>query len=330
MNIIKHLTALGSGLLVFSSSLLAQTTVSTDPVGYVTIDIEGGGTNIISNAGLLQPISSVGVGAVANEVVLNVSNVNYMENEFANTHYVQFTESGDWSAIESNTVNSISLETPVANGTDLAFVVRPLNTLDSLFGSDNSAGFTGGSSFGVSDKIFIWDSVEQAFVGFYYYNNTTNRWQDISNNPQSAIVYPDESMVVLAINDFKLTFSGSVQTDSTSGLIAGSGKTSVVPNPYSVDLKISQSKFDSVLNGGSSFGLADNIFVWDSNSQGFTNFYYYNNVANEWQNISNRSVTDSDVIPAGGVAVVIKRSPGDVNWNMDQPFQPTEQSINVN
>ena len=322
MNIIKHLTALGSGLLIFSSSLLAQTTtISTDPVGYVTVDIKGGGTNIISNAGLLQPISSVGVGAVTNEVVLNVSNVNYMENEFANTHYVQFTESGDWSAIESNTVNSISLETPVANGTDLAFVVRPLNTLDSLFGSDNSAGFTGGSSFVSSDKILIWGVDEQVFTGFFYYNNISGEWQNASNESGTFILYPDESIVVVAENDLKIVLSGSVQTNSASLFLGGGGRTSVVPNPYSVNLNIYQSGLESYLSGGSSFVSADKIFIWDPNVQAFSRFYYYNNVLDEWQNASNQKVTSDDFIPAGGAAIIVKgEDSNDTKWIANQPF----------
>ncbi|CAA6676628.1 MULTISPECIES: hypothetical protein [unclassified Lentimonas] len=311
--------ALLSGVALLASSAFAQS-VATDPVGYVTVPVKGGGTSIISNGGLLQPISTQGVGSVSGGVVLTVSGASYVVDEFAGSHYVQVASTGEWAAVASNSADTITLEASIADGTDLSFTLRPLNTLDSLFGADNSAGFTGGADFGASDKVFVWGLASQNFVGFYYYNSVDGEWQDVSNNPATVIIYPDEALIVVAQSDFDLTFTGSVQTGAVSAPVAGGGKTSILPNPYSVDLKISESGYESVLNGAGDFGSADKLFVWSSDAQNFSKFYYYNTDDSEWQNVSNATVTDDDVIPVGGVAVVVKASAGDDVWSMAQPF----------
>lgn len=323
MNTSKKMIALLSGAaLLASSSLFAGNvapSVSTDPVGYVTVPIKVG-TNVISNSGLLQSKAASGSGDVTGGNTLTVSGASFEVDGFAATHYVQFVESGKWSPISSNDGNTLSLEYPVADGSDLEFVVRPLNTLSSLFGANNGVGFTGGSSFGSSDKLFIWGANEQAFASAFYYNTTDSEWQDASNQPVLAIIYPDESLLVVAKNEFDLIFTGSVQDDATSGTLVGGNNTSIVPNPFSADIKITETGLENVLQGAANFGSADKVFVWGVDVQTFASYYYYNTTDSEWQTASNVTVTGFDVIPVGGAAIIVKKSEGDVEWTMTAPY----------
>ena len=317
----KLLSLVAAASLAASASFAQTTTVTSDTVGYVSIDIKGGSsTSLVSNAGLIQPSEASGNGTVSSGTTLTSTGASWTADAFAGTHYI-ILDSGEWSAITSNTSDTLTLDSALSDGADQGFSIHKLNTLDILFGATNSAGFTGGSNLGVSDIIAPWESSIQNFSGFYYYNTDRSRWEDASNNSAgSTIVYPDESLVVIAQSDAKIVISGTVQTGNTSGEVAGGGGTSIVPNPYPVDLKISESGYESVLQGGSNFGVADWALIWDRDTQNFSKFFYYNTNANEWQDASNNPATDTDVIPAGGAVVFVKNSAGIGEWSLAQTY----------
>lgn len=320
--------ALLTGAALFSLSTL--TAVETDPVGYITINLLGAATpkvNLINAGGLLQPASSTTAVTVSAGTTVTASGNIWEVDDFAGSHYVQISSTGEWAAILSNTESTLTLDpsTPLVDGADLAAIIRPLNTLDSLFGSNNSAGFTGGSNLGVSDFMSIWDQENQNLPEAYYYNNVANEWRKASTNTaagSTTIIYPDETLVVFAKSDKPVVISGSVQAGATSGLLVGNSDTAMIPNPYPVDLKISAAGFESFLTGGSSFGPADKVFIWSPAISGFSEGYYFNNSTGpgEWRKASNnQAVSDSDVIPVGSSAVVI-RSGSDSSWAVLQTY----------
>ena len=154
----KTISLLASAAIFTLTSLSA---VETDPVGYVSVDIVGGGgTSIISSAGLVQAASYNGVGDVTSGNIVTVSGAGWTVDEFAGDHYVQFTN-GEWASVISNTATALTLEASVSNGTGLSLSIRSLNTFDSLFGTDNSVGFTGGTSLAQADIVAIFDQATQ-------------------------------------------------------------------------------------------------------------------------------------------------------------------------
>ncbi len=316
---LKTISLLASAALF---TLNSSSAVETDPVGYVSVDIVGGGgTSIISSAGLVQPAAYSNVGDITSGNVLTVSSASWAVDEFAGDHYVQFSN-GEWSAVTSNTATILSLESTVSNATGISFSIRPLNTFDSLFGSDNSVGFTGGTSLAQADIVAIFDQATQNFAGLYYYNTSRTRWENSGNVASGGtILYPDEALVVIGKSAKTITFSGTVQLGTTSGSLAGVGQSSLLPNPYSVDVKISEAGFESIIVGGSNFGSSDKLFVWDSAAQQFNKLYYYDTDDSQWKTSSNVVVGDTDIIQVGG-AVLIVRSNASVTekWVLDQPF----------
>ena len=317
-NIFKLFTSLFSISLCSSAAFAG---VYTDPVGVVVVPIKGAGaTTIISNAGLLQARAYKGTGDVVSGDSLVISTQNWDVDAYAGTHYVQL-ENGEWSAILSNTADTLTLETSLQDAVGVMFKIHPLQTLDLIFGNQNDAGFTGGGNLGVSDIVALWDQGLQDFSGFYYYNTARVQWEDAFNNyAGNTVVYPDEAMVVIGQNDKNLLLKGEVQLGGTSGFIVGDADTSLVPNPYPVDLKISQVGLEGAIQGGSTEGDADWILIWDADSQTFSK-YYYDTDDSLWKNAADDStVTDLDVIASGTAAVIIKNSTGNTNWEMTQPF----------
>lgn len=314
----KFLPLLALGFSLSLGNLSAS--VTTDPVGYVTVTIEGGGkTSIISNAGLLKSASYKGAGSVSSGV-LSVSGASFTVDEFASSHYVQFSN-GSWSAISDNTATAITLDNPIADSADIGFTIRPLNTLDGLFGSNNSAGFTGGTNLAQADVIAIFDQATQNFAGLYYYNSSRTRWESSANAfSGGVIIYPDEALLVIGKSQKNIVFSGEVQEGITSGSLAGVGQSSLLPNPYPVDLLISESGFEDFLTGGANFAASDKVFIWDSANQLLSKFYYFDTDDSLWKTASNQVVTSSDVIPVGSAALIVKAQSGSATWSVEQSY----------
>jgi len=318
MKLYKLPIALFAGAALFTFGTLNAAT--TDPVGYVSINIQGGGaSSLISNGGLVQPGIAASGASVATTTV-TLPGASWIVDGFAGSHYVQL-ESGAWSAILSNSETQLTIESSLGTVANTALTIRPLHTLNTLFGTTNSAGFTGGSGLGQADIIAVFDQATQNFSGLYYYNTGSSEWQNSGNNTAgNTIVYPDEAIVVVGKTTKQITITGTVQTGTTSGSLAAVGETTLIPNTHPVDLKISESGYESFLIGGTGFGSADKVFVWDAAAQNFTGLYYYNSTADEWQTAANTTVTNTDVIPVGAAAVVVRANSGSDTWNLQQPF----------
>jgi len=317
----KKIISLLAGSALFAASFLNAAT--TDPVGYVTIDIKGGGTtNLVANAGLVKASSFVGIGNVSGDTTLTLAGASWTVDAFASSYYVQLNITGEWAQITSNTSDALTLASHLPNGSGQNFIIRPLNTLDSLFGSDNSAGFLGSATFGGGDIVAPWDASNQNLSAFYYYDTDDNSWKDAANNPAgTSIVYPDESLMVIGSGvDKSIVISGTVQTGVTSGDLFGDGGTNIVPNPYPVPLVIKDSGYESAITGGSTLAESDLLLTWDPSAQNFSAFYFYDTDDNTWKDSSNNAADVNDVIPVGGAAVILKYSLGGNSWVINQTY----------
>jgi uncharacterized protein (TIGR02597 family) len=172
---LKTLALLSGAALLASSNLTAET-VSTDPVGYVTITVNGtggAGSSAVSVVGVPLENAIAASGAL-NSVLgdtLTSNAANWLAGAFASSHYLQVTSganAGVSVAIAGNDVTTLTTEQDISSLLvgDESYVIRAYTTLADVFGSANEAGIGSGANSTDADELLIYNG-----TGFdiYYY-----------------------------------------------------------------------------------------------------------------------------------------------------------------
>ena len=318
-------------LLMASFGLLQAQTVSTDPVGYVTLTINGtGGTasEAYSYLGVPLHLASSTSGSISNVTgaTISSSGQSWTENAYANTHYILITSgsnAGINTTITSNTSDTLTTADDISSflSGDETFSVHEYNTIANVFGAANESGLDGGSSAGNADKILI-----QTATGFntYYYKNagllggtgwrsSTSTITDASN----TVIAPGAGIIVVRsqTDDINLVISGSVySSDAITPVEAGyNWKTASIPVTLTLSGLFGANN-EAGLDGGSSAGNADNVLVLDSDTGAITSYYYKDSGllgGTGWRS-SVSTITDqaNAVIAEPGKMFLINRSGG--------------------
>lgn len=231
----------------------AQTTVATDPVGFVTVTIRGGNpTTTALSIPLLDTASITGqaVGEITGVGANTITNTNagWGANQLsavASPNLIQIT-SGNAAgrmfliATNPNTATSLTVNaTDILQGnlTNLGVAVGdnykivPCDTLLTLFGTNPvaSLGVRGGTSSTNSDNINL---IVNGAVRTYFYrtNSTTNGWVATTfGNPASGNTplppYAGLQYIRRATSNITFTVTGSVPTSLRRVMVKNSGQT---------------------------------------------------------------------------------------------------------
>ena len=284
-----------ASVLAMIASLQAQTTVSTDPVGFVskTIPANSDGTFAPS---VQQPASFVGTIATINDP--NNIKVSGSPGWTANS----FVTSGTYYCLISSGAREGVFATITANGTDtltLAYVVQDLGTVsgDKVVVGDvvkiipywtlgtllPDATKTGGFA---PDKttVFLYSRSQAGTnksASHFYTLYATYGWYDGGTPSDSQIIYPDESIVVRAPS------GASVPITQTGSVLMNKYRTSLDNITPNVDQDIRLGVNVPVPVGLRSFmdaGLpadGDTVFIFNDAAVGqnksATNFFTYYN-----------------------------------------------------
>jgi uncharacterized protein (TIGR02597 family) len=325
-NIIKCLIVL-TGI---QASLNAQS-VSSVPVGYVTLNIKGTGgqgTSAYSYLGvpLHQAADFRGVISATADNAITATNAAWTADAFANTHYVMILSgdnAGMSTTITANTTDTLTTAdnlSSILNGTE-DFAIHKYTTIADVFGADNSAGLKGSSGAGTADNILI-QTGASSFSTYYYKNagfigGTGWRSSASSSVDASNAIIPHGAGIIVVRQesaDIDITVSGSVfEGDAVTPVEAGfNWKTASIP----VDLTLAGlfgANNEVGLVGGVHAGQADNILVFNDSGNLVT--YYYKNAGfiggTGWRSAASNSVDEaSTVIVEPGEMFIIKRSGG--------------------
>jgi hypothetical protein len=343
----KTLSLLAVASLFAFSSLSA---VTTDPVGYVTLTVNGSTDGSVAytplSVSLEKPVQASGALSEApTSAVATDSLASYTPSEFAGTdaagnatHYLQFTGSGLIVDITANTATTITVDTDLSGVVDTSagYVVKKYMTIADLFGADNSAGLSSGGDSASSDLIYVMSSDGAGQYQIYYYQTDSlgflggNGWRlngDSFTDASNVTIMPDQGIIIgrAVAGDLSVVVSGSVNVvDHNRGLPNGF---SLVSYPYPVDVTLADSGIYSASNGYQSGGdsaSSDLVYVLGSDGT-FSTFYYQTDSlgflgGNGW-----RSGTDTftDVgsysIPAGS-SIIIKHTGSGLLWADAKPF----------
>lgn len=332
----KHIIiALISSLLISFSSLSAQASASTNPVGFVKLDIAANGYTFIGTP-LVKTESFIGsvVSVSANEVTFNPDtfilgdfNQVVIDSESVPQYIFEVTSGSDVGAmipIVSNSSDTLTLSEDVSAfvlaGT--TGVVRALHTLDSLFPSGEP--LNEGSSAASADEVLIFDSVSQTTKSYFYYSFLgTEEWRSGSVPNGLRSILPNQAIYIYRKDSAtSVTFAGSVKIGTTAiDIFPGYN---LIPNPYPVAYSFDSSDLytgnpSTGLAAGSSPASADEVIVYDPNASPTTYFYYSFLGTNEWRT---GSTPAGDIeIPAGGAIMINRKSlEGSFSWVKTQPF----------
>ena len=349
MNIPQKTLSLLAVASLFTFSGLSA--VETDPVGYVTLTVNGSSDGSVAytplSLSLEKPVQASGALSEApTSAVATDSSASYTPSEFAGTdaagnatHYLQFTGSGLIVDITANTATTITVDTDLSGVADsgAGYVVKEHMTISDVFGADNSAGFTTGGDATSSDLIYVMSSDGGGSYTTYYYQTDAfgflggTGWRlngDASTDASNITIMPDEGIIIAraAAGDLSVVLSGSVNViDHSCALPAGF---SLVSYPFPVDVTLNDSGIYSATNGyvsGGDSGSSDIVYVLQSDGS-FNNYYYQTDAfgflgGTGWRLAGDAStdVGDTYSIPAGS-SVIIKHTGSGLLWADAKPF----------
>ena len=345
MNITQGLKkfALTASIALLVAPAFAQTTATTDPVGYITLAVAGtgGGSAAYSFRGLgltrtvaYQGAAETSVGSTATVVD---SEAVWTDDQFNNptgavTHFLEIT-SGTSAGTTYDIIDTVAstktltlaqpLAAAVANGA--TFKIRQHWTIGSVFGAANEGGLFGGTS-ATADQVLVWNGT--GFETFYYKTSGLGGtgWRStastsVDRSPQ--VIYPDDGLVLkrnqsAAVN---IVLMGSVKTGQTSfPVLVGNN---FLSNIYAAPMTLGScglytASSTTGLAGGTSI-TADQVSIW--NGSGYDTYYYKTSGlgGTGWRSTASTSVDASPIsIPVGASIVVNRKNATAFNWVIPQ------------
>ena len=341
-------------LLMASFGLLQAQTVSTDPVGYVTLTINGspdGTTPAFTALSVGMQNAAVVTGSIASDAtsaVLTDSNASNTTNAYAATdaagngsYFLQITSGANEGLICDILSNDATTYT---TGTDLTgivsagdtYVIKAHVTLADIFGAANSVGFRSGGDSLSSDLVFIMSTDGVGSYSTYYYQTDDfgflggNGWRvvgDSNTDMSNVVVGPDDGIMISrsATGNLNTVVSGNVNTvDHKRTLPNG---LSLVSYPFPVAVTLDDSGIFDANNGYVTDGdsLSSDIVYVISSSGTFSSYYYQTDNFGFLGGTGWRAVGDANTdvgsteITAGSSVVVLHRGSG-LTWSDAVPF----------
>jgi hypothetical protein len=348
--------AIASLAIVTAASSASAQNATTDPVGFVTVNITAGtGTtkrNTFYSPPLLEAASITGqasgiITAVSSNSITN-SNAGWTAGELSNpaTPYLIMITSGaadgriflisssaatggaiSGAANTATTVTVSSIDTTqVTNLTSLGIVtgtdtykILSCDTLSSLFGTPASSGILGGTSVSNADVVTMVVN-GQATNYFYKTDSVPPRWTRQSPATDASNVpilpYYGLSYARLAASPLSLTITGAVPTDPRQTGVKNSGNT-IVSQFWPVDSTLLSSGISSVVTSGANATVADIVTL---TSNGSATNYFYN--GSEWRRQSPNTAANSTPIPVGTSVRISRKgsAPGYTTLSQAVPY----------
>jgi hypothetical protein len=307
----------------------AQTTVTSDIVGYQNLSIKGsnGGASVFSfvPAQLSKSPAFTGLGTASGVVVTLTGGT--LGDVTSLPHYLIIKSGsgvGYISDVVSSTSNTITtaqdLSSYITSSTSIAVI--PHIRLSDLFGDAANLVIEGGTS-DTADLVYL-VGADGSFVPYYYKNSgpvSTRGWKNVSTGgTENATVYPSESVLVerkASSDTVALTQVGNVANQSMKLVFEPGFTSSASAYPSTLQLN----SLTSVLQGGASADVADIIYVIDSQS-GQLSPYYYKNAGpvstRGWKDVAtgNQANTEMDL---GAGFVVERRAASVAELTQSQP-----------
>lgn len=309
-----------------------QLTATTDPVGFITLDIVGNnGTNgglSFLGLGMRRPVEYQGSAETVGANTLTDNQATWTNNQFngaGNAYYVEIASGSAAGTTYDITgtaaaTKTITLAQNLASGVTggVSFKIRRHWTIASVFGPNNESGLQGGDGSS-ADQILIFDG---AVYNIFYYQTVGfgTGWRNAASPAADAggtVIYPEEGLILKRQQPATVSTSlmGAVKTGQSSiPLFSG---LNIVANLYAAPMTLASS---DLYTGNPATGLAagdgstaDQVLIYNGASY---DIYYFQTVGfgTGWRNAAS-PVNDAGAtqIPVGS-SIVIKRNGVAFNW----------------
>jgi hypothetical protein len=345
------------GLSLLGAGAAIGQTATTDPVGFITLNIAGGGSpssprlSLISPT-LTRPILYQGLITGINGTTISVSSTPSAPwavgafNGANGSHYIEIistavpARSGTMSDILSTPTTS-SITTADNLSVNQAAVgdtirIRKDVTIGDVFGTTNQYGLLAGEDLSLADEVLVYNG--STFTSYFYYSGSVPpdpqypaAWYkgDDFSPANNVPIAANEAVVVKrkAAAPISVTVTGSVKTGNS--IFAVSSGLNVLGTASAKGVTLDEStlrKVDDIqgVKAGEDASLADEVVLY-SGSTPVTYFYFSGTVPPDPQYPAGWYKSD-DFSPAGSVmispgsAFVVKRKGGPpFNWTQPSP-----------
>jgi hypothetical protein len=320
----------------------AQTTATTDPVGFVTVGIvAGSGTakkNTLFSVPLLESETITGqvagtiTGVTSNTIVntnagwssgaLSAPTTPYIvqitTGTAAGRQFLIASSTNTAGAISgtANTANTLTVSSVDAAQVNLSnigvaigdqYKIYACDTLSSFFGTPGTTGVSGGTSTANADTIVF--QVNGA-ASTYYYNTSLLRWTKVAGgNPDSSnVALPPYSGVTysrLANTPLSFVVTGQVPTIEREMSIKNAGGT-VISQFWPTATTLSNVGLQTIpgWTSGASVAVADTVVLVNTNGSASTYWYTGTN----WKKVAGGSpISDSTLVEPGTAIQITKK-----------------------
>ena len=333
------LAILATAALSFASLQAQSDTATTDPVGFMTIDLPVGSDTIVAAPLSKAPVFQGAVTSLEGFVVTSTG-ANFGDLTTA-PHYVQAVDGAQAGIIfdvQSNTTDAITLVNNGVSPTGLSagtkFKVIPYWTLGTLFpASDAGVSFTASTAtttVGRRTQVLIPNTTgtginrsASATYFFYgtYWRSTAATSVDANNTP----LLPDSYFIVRNTANSaagKLTVAGSVNTSKMAVQLdrtaSGNNDNYVsVSRPIDIKLKdlgLIESGAFTASAGTTTVARRDQLLVYNNASIGINKSasatYYYLSSASQWRSTSDSATDAGDTLIPAASGLVIRKYGG--------------------
>ena len=303
------------------------TDVFTDPVGFITLTVQG--SNGISNArakslqglGMTQLLTNRGtIASIATNGITD-SSATWADNDYTNgLFFIEITSGPNAGLLDDVVAAFGSTKTVYTANDDSALVsagqtykIYPHWTLGTVFGPNDESGLKKGSS-SVADQILVFNPINQAFTAYYFSSGGAVGvgWRSTgSTDQQNTKLYLDQGFLVQRNEGTNVLVKlvGGVKLGQT---IVPIGPTNnLAGNVYATSaLTLTNSNLiQSGLAGGSS-STADQVLILNPATGAFTSYYWSTGgaVGVGWRSTGSTDQGNTP-IPLGQSLLIVRKPP---------------------
>ena len=322
----------GAILIAAAAGLHAQTAV-TEPVGYVTSTVAAGGAirgETLFGATLVTKVEFQGIVATKAGTTLSFTGTPLTAGAYGPRFYVEIKDGageGVYTDIVSNTSSSIvtldNVSSFITAGTT-SVRIRAHQTISTIFGATNSAGFLAGASLDDADQIVLLDPATQLpKVIFYSTDEFAPGWVDASFNPAAnEIVAPGQGALIKrkVASTLSIVQVGHVKLGKT--VVSVETGENIIAIPLATGVTVDNSGLGATVTKGPDLANADQMIVGTGLNTFTTLFNSTDEFAAGW--------VDASFNPQGtfllkeGTAVLLKNTApaaGNTAYNWTFPAQ---------
>jgi len=326
-NTLKAAAAVGLSALLLGTAA-AQESVSK-PVGYETLNYTAG-FNYLGLRLVEAPVAS-GPSTTVDALVVTVAD-GVADALVADTTYIFEVTSGDALGAVTTVASFDADADTLTLADDISgdfvdadeFIVRPADTLDSVFGTDNDvansgAGLVSTGSFGTCDQIWVPDGAgsfgKYAFVQGNPFAGIPTGWKNAAGDEIAPadidLVYTD-GIIINGAAAGDVVVSGSVKLEPVS--LALTTTFNYVSSVFPAGLTLAESELENTLTSTGSFGTSDQLWLSDG-AGGFTKYAYvqgnpFANIPTGWKDEALTEIVPGDVSFDDNSGVIVFRGGG--------------------